>query len=245
MVAGFPRRRQNFFVKSLPGVKSATAGGRVSAESIAQLRRIPMPANKGKRALPVIVERLHRQYPNARYELEWETPLDLLVATILAAQCTDERVNQVTRSLFKKYPDAQSYAEADLKELVEDVRPTGFFNEKAKAIQAACKKIVEDFGGQVPQTMDEMLTLPRVARKTANVVLTQAFKQPSGIIVDSHVARVSRRLGLTELEKPEKIEGDLMEIVPEKEWIFFGPAVVLHGRYTCTSANPKCPTCVL
>src|SRR6516165_9115256 len=127
-----------------------------------------MSTKKGRTALPVIVERLHRQYPNARYELEWETPLDLLVATILAAQCTDERVNQVTRTLFKKYPDAQAYAEADLKELAEDVRSTGFFNEKAKAIHLACKEIVDRFGGQVPHTMEEMITLPRVARKTAN-----------------------------------------------------------------------------
>ncbi len=200
---------------------------------------------KGRTALPVILERLHERFPGARYELLWDTPLDLLVATILAAQCTDERVNQVTRTLFKKYPDVRAYAEADFTELIEDIRQTGFFNEKAKAIQAACKTIIEQFGGQVPRTIEELTTLPRVARKTANVVLTQAFHLPSGIIVDSHVARVAQRLGLTALEKPEKIEYDLMALVPESEWITFGPAVVLHGRYTCTNNNPQCEACML
>ncbi len=204
-----------------------------------------MPASKGRTALPVIIQRLHKKYPDARYELLWDTPLELLVATILAAQCTDERVNQVTRTLFKKYPDAAAYADAPQAQLAKDVRQTGFFNEKAKAIKAACRAIVDDFGGQVPQTMEEMLTLPRVARKTANVVLTQAYKVPSGIIVDTHVARVSQRLGLSEEKKPEKIEEDLMEQVPQAEWIHFGPALVLHGRYTCTASNPNCPGCVL
>jgi uracil-DNA glycosylase len=204
-----------------------------------------MATTKGRKALPVILERLHEHYPDAKYELLWDTPLELLVATILAAQCTDERVNQVTRALFKKYPDARAYAEASLTDLANDVRQTGFFNEKAKAIQAACKVIVDQFGGQVPRSMEEMTTLPRVARKTANVVLTQAFNMPSGIIVDSHVTRVTQRIGLTELEKPEKIEYDLMDYVPKSEWIHFGPALVLHGRYTCTSSDPKCGSCFL
>jgi uracil-DNA glycosylase len=204
-----------------------------------------MPDAKGRKALPVILQRLHAAYPNARYELNWDTPVQLLVATILAAQCTDERVNEVTRTLFKKYPDARAFADADEDELAEDVRPTGFFNQKARTVKAACQALVQRFGDDVPRDMDDMLTLPGVARKTANVVLTNAYKIPSGIIVDTHVARVAQRLGLADESKPEKIEYELMEEVPEKEWIFFGPAVVLHGRYTCTSSNPKCPSCVL
>src|SRR5688500_13980677 len=204
-----------------------------------------MPESKGRRALPVIIERLHAAYPNAKYELDYDNPLQLLVATILAAQCTDERVNEVTRDLFRKYPDARAYASADPDELAEDVRPTGFFREKAKAIREACRELVDRHGGQVPADMDEMLTLPRVARKTANVVLTQAYNIPSGVVVDSHVARVAQRLGLAEQEKPEKIEQELMGLVPRHEWIFFGPALILHGRYTCTSSDPDCPSCVL
>jgi uracil-DNA glycosylase len=151
----------------------------------------------------------------------------------------------VTASLFKKYPNARAYADADLEELSEDVRPTGFFREKAKAIQATCEALVQQFGGQVPRDMEDMLTLPRVARKTANVVLTNAYNIPSGVVVDTHVARVAQRLGLADEEKPEKIEHELMDIVPKEEWIFFGPAVILHGRYTCTSSDPKCSSCVL
>src|SRR4051812_32997690 len=193
-----------------------------------------MPEARGLQALATILRRLKEEYPDARYELEWETPLQLLVATILAAQCTDERVNSVTKGLFPKYPDARSYAEADTAELEEDVRPTGFYRNKAKAIQGACRVLVDRFGGQVPRRMEDMLTLPGVARKTANVVLTNAFGLPSGIIVDTHVARVSRRLGLTDEEDPDRIEADLMRLLPQDEWVAFGPAMVLHGRYTCT-----------
>src|SRR5262249_16225682 len=157
-----------------------------------------------------------------------------------AAQSTDERVNEVTKSLFAKYRDARAFAEADLKELEEDVKPTGFYRNKAKAVQNACKMLVERHGGQVPRTMEEMIQLPGVARKTAKVVLTNAYQIPSGVIVDTHVARVSKRLGLTDEEKPDKIEQDLMEMLPQNEWIWFGGAVVLHGRYTCTSREPKC-----
>jgi endonuclease-3 len=195
--------------------------------------------------LSEILKRLKKERPDARYELNWENPLQLLVATILAAQCTDERVNRVTPALFAKYPDAASFADADLTELEEAVQPTGFYRNKAKAIQNACRALVERFGGEVPQTMEEMLTLPGVARKTANVVLNTAFRIPTGIIVDTHVARVSQRLGLTHQEKPERIEEDLMRIVPKDEWCFFGPAVVLHGRYVCTARDPHCAECAL
>jgi uracil-DNA glycosylase len=202
-------------------------------------------ADKGAAALPIILDRLHKAYPNATYELNWSTPLELLVGTILAAQCTDERVNRVTQSLFRKYPNAQAYARAPLAELEEDVKPTGFYKKKAQTIQEMCRALLDHFQGEVPSTMDEMLTLPGVARKTANVVLNCAFKIPSGVIVDTHVERTSQRLGLSTQKKPEQIEQDLMALVPKDEWVFFGPALVLHGRYTCTSSNPKCPDCVL
>jgi endonuclease III len=204
-----------------------------------------MPAARDHPPISTVIKKLKREHPNPRYELNFESPLQLLVATILAAQCTDERVNQVTPALFAKYPDARSYADADLAELEQDVKPTGFYRNKAKAIQNACRALVDHFGGEVPATMDEMLTLPGVARKTANVVLTNAFQIPSGIIVDSHAARVSQRLGLSTQEKPERIEEDLMGLVPKGDWIFFGAALVLHGRYTCTNKSPKCDQCVL
>jgi uracil-DNA glycosylase len=204
-----------------------------------------MAAPKTSQTLPEILVRLKKAYPDARYELNWETPLQLLVATILAAQCTDERVNRVTPGLFAKYPDATAFADADVSELEEAVRPTGFYRNKAKAIQGACRALVERFGGEVPETMEEILTLPGVARKTANVVLNTAFRIPSGVIVDTHVARVSPRLGLTDQQNPERIEEDLMRDVPKEEWCFFGPALVLHGRYVCTARDPKCSECVL
>jgi endonuclease-3 len=200
---------------------------------------------KGLAALPTILARLHEAYPDATYELRWSTPLQLLVGTILAAQCTDERVNRVTETLFRKYPDAESYANANLPELEEELKPTGYYKQKARAVQNMCRKLLDDFGGEVPQDIDELITLPGVARKTANVVLNCAFNIPSGIIVDTHVERVSQRLGLSAQTKPERIEEDLMEAVPQGEWTFFGPAMVLHGRYTCTAQAPKCPECIL
>jgi len=195
-------------------------------------------------ALSTILHRLKQTHPNARYELNWENPLQLLVATILAAQATDERVNQVTPKLFARYPDARAFAEADLAELEELVRPTGFYRKKAKAVQDVCKELVARFDGQVPRTMEEMVALPGVARKTANVVLNTAFDVPTGVIVDTHVARVSQRLGLTRQTQSERIERDLMEMVPRDEWVRFGPALVLHGRYLCTANAPRCPECL-
>jgi uracil-DNA glycosylase len=204
-----------------------------------------MPPSATLAHVPTILERLHQTYPNARYELNWDNPLQLLVATILAAQCTDERVNQTTPALFARYPDAKSYAEADPAELENLIRNTGFYRQKAKTIRAVCQELVARFGGEVPRTMKEMVTLPGVARKTANVVLNNAFGLPSGVIVDTHVARVSQRLGLSERPKPERIEQDLMRIIPKEEWIHFGPALVLLGRYTCTAHEPKCGQCIL
>lgn len=190
-----------------------------------------------------LLARLHEAHPGARYELNWSTPFELLVATILAAQCTDERVNRVTATLFKKYPGPQAFAEADTAALEEDLKPTGFFKQKTKSVQAMSRELLASFGGEVPRTIDELITLPGVARKTANVVLNTAFNLPSGVIVDTHVARVSQRMGLSKKEKPEEIEKELMKLVPQEQWTFFGPATVLHGRYTCTARKPKCEAC--
>jgi uracil-DNA glycosylase len=203
-----------------------------------------MPVKSPASALTTIIQRLNQKHPDARYELNWETPLQLLVGTILAAQSTDERINQVTPGLFKKYPDAKAFADADFDELAQDLKPTGFYRNKAKAVQGACKALVEQFNGEVPRTMEELTTLPGVARKTANVVLNNAFRIPSGVIVDTHVVRVSQRLGLTKQTRPEKIEQDLMNSVPKDEWVQFGPALVLHGRYTCTHHTPQCDQCI-
>jgi len=190
-----------------------------------------------------MLQRLRQSHPDARYELNWTTPFELLVATILAAQCTDERVNRVTATLFQKYPGPRAFVSADPAELEEDLRPTGFYKQKAKSVQTMSRELLAQFGGEVPRSIDELVKLPGVARKTANVVLNTAFNIPSGIIVDTHVARVSQRMGLTSSDKPEQIERDLMRIVPEDQWTFFGPATVLHGRYTCTAKKPKCAEC--
>lgn len=192
-----------------------------------------------------LIEILKEKYPNARYELDWDNPLQLLIGTILAAQCTDERVNKVTKILFPKYPNAQAVADADIGELEEVLKPTGFYKKKAKQIQDVCRALLENFAGEVPKTMADLTTLPGVARKSANVVLNNAFRIPSGIIVDTHVHRISPRMGLTKEGNPEAIERALMKIVPQDEWVQFGPAMVLHGRYVCTAKKPKCSECVL
>jgi endonuclease-3 len=192
-----------------------------------------------------IVQRLNQKYPNARTALNFTNPLELLVATILSAQCTDERVNKVTVELFTNYRTAKEYADAPLAELQQAVKPTGFFRNKAKAIQGACKKLVEEFNGQVPATMEELLSLPGVARKTANVVLNNAFGIPSGIVVDTHVMRVAGRLGLTKNKLREKMEKDLMAAIPQHEWIGFSHRLIFHGRETCKARKPRCHDCVL
>ncbi len=204
-----------------------------------------MPKSTSREVIATILSRLRESHPNARYELDWETPEQLLVATILAAQCTDERVNKVTKTLFVKYPSPQAFADADLAELEEELRPTGFYRQKAKTVKEVNRAICEYHGGKVPASMEEMVTLPGIARKSANVVLNTAFNMPTGIIVDTHVLRVAPRLGLTKKEKPEEIEADLMKLVPKDEWTFFGPAMVLHGRYTCVAKKPKCEECNL
>ena len=195
--------------------------------------------------VPAISKGLRKLYPDAHCELDHKTPLELLVATILSAQCTDKRVNLVTKTLFGKYRTAQDYARAATAELEGLIRSTGFFRSKAKSIQETAKILVAEHGGKVPATMDELLELRGVARKTANVILGTAYGQASGIVVDTHMKRVAFRLGLTDETEPEKIEQDLMKLVPRKDWIFFSQGMVWHGRRVCFARNPDCPGCAL
>lgn len=192
-----------------------------------------------------IVQDLAKKYPDARYELNWDNPLQLLLGTILAAQCPDERVNQVTPNLFARFPSASAYAKASVEEIQEYIQKISFCHKKAVRLKEVCQQLVDRYKGEVPANMEDLVSLPGIARKTANVVLNQAFKIPSGVIVDSHVARVSQRLGLTRQTKPERIETELMEKIPKKDWIQFGAALVLHGRYICTANDPQCPDCML
>ncbi len=189
-----------------------------------------------------IIKILTKEIPDSRIALKFSNPLELLIATILSAQCTDVKVNQVTESLFKKYRSAKDYAEADLTQFEEDIRPTGFYRNKAKSIQRCCRGLVERFEGKVPKTLEELVTLPGVGRKTANVILGNAFHIP-GIVVDTHVHRVSQRIGLTKKDDPAKIEFDLMEVVPKDEWTHFSNLLVWHGRRTCVARKPLCPQC--
>ncbi len=189
-----------------------------------------------------IIEILSDAIPDSRIALKFSNPLELLIATILSAQCTDVKVNQVTADLFKKYRSARDYAEANLADLEEEIRSTGFYRNKARSIQRCCQELVERFGGDVPKTLEELVTLPGVGRKTANVILGNVFGTP-GIVVDTHVHRVSRRIGLTKEDDPAKIEFDLMEIVPQREWTHFSNLLIWHGRRTCVARKPLCGIC--
>ncbi|HEX8878470.1 MAG TPA: endonuclease III [Candidatus Acidoferrum sp.] len=195
--------------------------------------------------MAAILAKLDEAYPNAACELNHKNAFQLLMATILSAQCTDVRVNQVTETLFRKYPDAKAFAYATPRELEQEIRPTGFFRNKTKSIMGASKGILENFGGEVPRTMEEILTLPGVARKTANVVLGTAYGIPSGIVVDTHVQRISNRLDLTRNEDPKKIEQDLMQVIPKDRWILFSHQIIWHGRRICQARKPKCMDCNL
>ena len=194
---------------------------------------------------PEVVARLKSEYPDARTELDWANPLELLVATILSTQTTDVQVNRVTQDLFAKYRTAEDYAESSLTELEEDIRPTGFFRNKARSLRGMASVLVDEHGGEVPRTMQELVALPGVGRKTANVVLGNAFGVDEGIVVDTHVRRVSGRLGLTEQQDPKKIEQDLMKLVPQEDWTVFSHLLILHGRRTCKARKPDCPNCIL
>jgi endonuclease-3 len=192
-----------------------------------------------------VTARLKAEYPDARTELDWSNPLELLVASILSAQATDVQVNRVTESLFAKYRTAEDYADSNPEELEEDIRPTGFYRNKARSLRGMANALVEKHAGEVPRTMSELVALPGVGRKTANVVLGNAFGTNEGIVVDTHVRRVSGRLGLTESSDAVTIEQELMEVVPEEDRTIFSHLLILHGRRTCKARKPDCPNCIL
>ena len=209
--------------------------------------RVPRPKTAAERQARVqeILKRLDVMYPGATCALHHHNPFELLVATILSAQCTDKRVNEVTPGLFQKYPTPLDFASVRQEVLANDIRSTGFFNNKARSIIGAAKRIVNDFGGQVPRTIEEMLTIPGAARKTANVVLGTAYGIASGVVVDTHVQRISRRLDLAKAGEPVKIEKELMKVIPRDRWILFSHQIILHGRALCVARNPKCAECKL
>ena len=205
----------------------------------------PKTAAERRERVAEILQRLDKMYPAATCALHHHNPWELLVATILSAQCTDKRVNEVTPGLFAKYPAAEDFAAVRPEVLANDIRSTGFFNNKAKSIVGAARKIVSEFGSQVPRTIEEMLTIPGAARKTANVVLGTAYGIASGVVVDTHVQRIARRLDLTKHNEPRKIEEDLMKAIPREKWILFSHEIILHGRALCLARNPKCAQCEL
>jgi endonuclease-3 len=192
-----------------------------------------------------VLDRLHEQYPDTGISLRFSNRLELLVAVVLSAQCTDERVNKVTADLFEQYRTPEEYAEADQDELAEDLNSVTYYNNKAEYIRTACQQIVEEHGGEVPDTMSALTDLPGVGRKTANVVLQHGHDVVEGVVVDTHVQRLTRRLGVTESERPPDIEGELMELVPEGEWQQLTHLLISHGRAVCTARNPDCGDCVL
>ena len=203
----------------------------------------PRPLSDEKKRASAVLRILRKEFPEAVTALRHENPFQLLIATILSAQCTDERVNMVTPGLFRKYPAAKEFAQANIKELEEQIRSTGFYRMKAKNIAACSRTLLERHAGVVPRTMEELVALPGVGRKTANVVLGQAFGIVSGVVVDTHVHRISRRLGFTQQDTPEKIEQDLMNVFHSRDWIDVGSILILHGRRTCTARKPACARC--
>ena len=192
---------------------------------------------------PEIIRGLTTAYPGATVALRASTPLEMLVATILSAQCTDERVNSVTEALFVKYRSPQDYLDVPEEELAADIKPTGFFNQKTRSIRGAARRIVDEYGGEVPSSMDELITLPGVARKTANIVLGNSFGTVVGIAVDTHVRRVSQRLALTTHDDPDKVEADLMRLIPKRRWFSFTYTLIEHGRAVCVARKPRCEMC--
>jgi endonuclease-3 len=227
------------------GIKASATPKTKTAKNGAAGAAAGKVAGRDPKRVAAILAKLDEAYPEATCELKHGNAFQLLVATILSAQCTDVRVNQVTQELFKKYTTPQAFAYATPAELEQEIRPTGFFRNKTKSVMGASQEIVDKFGGQVPRTMEEMLTLPGVARKTANVVLGTAYGIPSGVVVDTHVIRLSRRLDLTRHEDPKKIEQDLMAIIPKEKWIQFSHQLIWHGRRVCFARKPNCAACNL
>ncbi len=227
--------------------KAAKKSGRTKPKPSkrAQTAKRAGGAGTDPKRVSAILAKLDEAYPDATCELKHANAFQLLISTILSAQCTDVRVNQVAETLYKKYSGPESFAHADPQELEQEIRPTGFFRNKTKSVMGASKAILERFGGQVPRTMEEMLTLPGVARKTANVVLGTAYGIASGVVVDTHVQRLSNRLDLSKNEDPKKIEQDLMQIIPQDRWINFSHQIIWHGRRVCAARKPKCAECNL
>lgn len=219
--------------------KAKAAKSRRTAKSV----KLARAAGSEPLRVRAILAKLDEAYPNATCELKHQNAFQLLISTILSAQCTDVRVNQVAETLYQKYPDAKAFAYATPSELEQEIRPTGFFRNKTKSVMGASKAIIEKFGGEVPRTMEEILTLPGVARKTGNVVLGTAYGIPSGIVVDTHVQRIAKRLDLTRNEDPKKIEQDLMQVIPKEKWIKFSHQIIWHGRRVCQARKPKCVEC--
>src|ERR1700730_12563771 len=226
--------------KVLPKKSGASKPVRAS-KSVAANKK--SAAGTNPRRVAAILAKLDEAYPAATCELKHENAFQLLISTILSAQCTDVRVNQVAETLYKKYPSPQAFAYATPGELEQDIRPTGFFRNKTKSVMGASKAIIEKFGGQVPRTMEEILTLPGVARKTANVVLGTGYGIASGVVLDTHVLRLSKRLDLSRNEDPKKVEQDLMKIIPQEKWIQFSHQLIWHGRRVCHARKPKCIEC--
>jgi endonuclease III len=230
----------------MPAIKSPKQSPKVAQPAVKKGGKKQGIANElAPERVAEILRRLEAAYPNAECALHHRNAWELLVATILSAQCTDARVNMVTPELFRKYPNPQAMAEASLPAIEEEIRSTGFYRNKAKSIVGAAKKIVSDFGGKVPKTMAELLTVPGAARKTANVVLGVAYKVAEGVVVDTHVLRLSRRLGLTKETDPKKVEQDLMKIIPKDHWIQFSHEMIHHGRQVCIARKPRCVDCTL
>lgn len=229
----------------MPAKKKGRARKAVKRRAAARRIKPTKRAGSDPKRLRAILEKLDEAYPAATCELKHENPFQLLVSTILSAQCTDARVNQVTATLFQKYKTPEDFAYANPKELEQEIRPTGFFRNKTKSIMGANKAIVEKFGGKVPRTMEEILTLPGVARKTANVVLGTAYGIPSGVVVDTHVQRLAQRLDLSRNTDPKKIEQDLMRVIPQDRWILLSHQLIWHGRRVCQARKPKCIECNL
>ena len=233
--------------KSKKIAKERTAAKRVptKATSVKGIGRGSGMRGTNPERVRLILQKLDEAYPGASCALTHENPFQLLISTILSAQCTDVRVNQVTQTLYRKYPNAKAFAYANPTELEQDIRPTGFFRNKTKSIMGASKQIVEELRGEVPRSMEELLKLPGVARKTANVVLGTAFGIASGVVVDTHVLRVSRRLDLTKNTDPKKVEQDLIQVLPREKWILFSHQLIWHGRRVCQARKPKCLECNL
>lgn len=231
--------------KATKRAAAGKAGKRKSVTKAATRRLSGARKAPAAQRAPEIFARLHRAYPDARCALDFRNPYQLLVATILSAQCTDKRVNMVTPTLFATYPDAETLAAASSEALEEMIRSTGFFRNKAKSLLGMANAVVERHGGRIPSTMEELVKLPGVGRKTANVILGNAFERDEGVVVDTHVSRVSHRLGLTKHTDPVKIEQDLMPLFPRQQWTLLAHLLIEHGRQICVARKPKCPECVL